>query len=76
MGNVTRIYNSIAFLCSYIIKSCTEDFFIQYSCLSPSERKRIDEAIHKEIPFFFNPNPSNRDSLCPAQVELGHLGLS
>ena len=65
MGNVTRIYNSVAFLCSYIIQSCAEDFFIQYSCLSSSECNRIDQTIRQEIPSFFGPDKSG--SLIPFQ---------
>lgn len=67
MGNVTRIYNSVAFLCSSIIQSCTEEFFIQYSCLSPSECKRIDQSIQKEIPDFFTPNPDKKEFPIPFQ---------
>ena len=45
-----RIYNIIAELCSFIISSCTEDFFVKYSCIARSERERIHLLIGQQLP--------------------------
>lgn len=44
-----KIYNLIAELCSYVIKSCTEDFFVKYSCISQSEKQRIYALIKSHV---------------------------
>lgn len=44
-----NIYNIIADLCSFIILSCTEDFFVKYSCVSRSEKRRIRELVYSKI---------------------------
>ena len=45
-----EIYNMIAELCSGIINSCEEDFFIRFSCVSNAERDRIDRIIKEKVP--------------------------
>ncbi|MBQ7158338.1 MAG: carbon-nitrogen hydrolase family protein [Treponema sp.] len=49
-----KIYNLIAELCSYIIGSCTEDFFVKYSCISNSEQKRIHTLIRGRVNGLFS----------------------
>ncbi len=44
-----NIYNIIAELCSHIINSCTEDFFVRYSCVSEDEKLRIDEVVRRKV---------------------------
>ncbi|MCR5737654.1 MAG: hypothetical protein K6G64_08405 [Eubacterium sp.] len=51
---MARIYNVIADLCAYIIESCTEDFFVMYSCLSVNERQRIEHEINDKVPILFD----------------------
>ena len=48
-----NIFNIIAELCSLIINSCTEEFFVHYSCISNAEKFRINELILEKIPVFF-----------------------
>ena len=48
-----NIYNIIAKLCSLVIGSCTEDFFVRYSCVSVSEKSRIHETVRQKIPALF-----------------------
>lgn len=45
-----NIYNVVAELCSFIIKNCSEDFFVKYSCISVDEIKRINELVSLAIP--------------------------
>ena len=40
-----KIYNIIAELCSYIISSCSEDFFVKYSCISDGEKERVSKLV-------------------------------
>ncbi|SEQ21408.1 hypothetical protein SAMN02910289_01517 [Lachnospiraceae bacterium RM5] len=47
------IFDIIAELCSYIIKTCPEDFFVKYSCLSSVQKSRIDEEIEENLSFLF-----------------------
>ncbi|MCR4735106.1 MAG: hypothetical protein K5829_08900 [Treponema sp.] len=43
------IYNIIADLCSFVIKNCSEDFFVQYSCVSLEEKERNLEYVKEFI---------------------------
>ncbi|MBQ6057376.1 MAG: carbon-nitrogen hydrolase family protein [Treponema sp.] len=47
------LYNIIAELCSYIIHSCTEDFFVQYSCVASSEKTRVENLVRSKLPVLF-----------------------
>ncbi|MBQ6781704.1 MAG: hypothetical protein IJP62_10830 [Treponema sp.] len=49
-----NIYNVIAELCSLVIGSCTEDFFVRYSCISKSEKSRINGIIYEKVPMLFS----------------------
>ncbi len=49
-----KIYNLIAELCSYVISSCTEDFFVKYSCISRSEKERIYALIDTHVTGLFS----------------------
>ncbi len=44
-----KIYNLVAELCSYVISSCTEDFFVKYSCISRSEKERIYSLVNSRV---------------------------
>ena len=48
-----NIYNTAAELCSLIINSCAEEFFVHYSCISNAEKFRINELIFESIPVLF-----------------------
>lgn len=48
-----QIYNVIAELCSDIIHSCEEDFFIRFSCVCRAEKDRIDGIIKESVPALF-----------------------
>lgn len=48
-----KIYDVVADLCSFIIKSCTEDFFVLYSCISVAEKQRIFSIVSEMLPEFF-----------------------
>jgi predicted amidohydrolase len=48
-----NIYNIIAESCSLVISSCTEDFFVKYSCVSEEEKYRINSIIRQNLPSLF-----------------------
>ena len=48
-----NIYNTVADLCSLIINSCTEEFFVHYSCISNAEKFRINELVLEKVPLLF-----------------------
>ncbi|MCR5725386.1 MAG: hypothetical protein K6G80_09910 [Treponema sp.] len=48
------IYNIIAELCSCIISSCSEDFFVKYSCLAADIRRSIRTRIADALPGLFD----------------------
>ena len=47
------LYNIVAELCSDIVNSCSEKFFVEYSCVSPAEKSRITKVVQTEIPVLF-----------------------
>ena len=47
------LYNIVAELCSDIVSSCSEKFFVEYSCVSPAEKSRIAKVVQAEIPALF-----------------------
>ena len=49
-----HIYNVVACLCSLIIRSCSEDFFVKYSCVSHGELERGLQIIKNNIPLLFD----------------------
>ncbi len=51
---MTNIFNTVAELCSFIISSCTEDFFVKYSCISFSEKMRNNEIVSSRISELFD----------------------
>ncbi len=57
-----RIYDIVAELCSFIIKSCTEDFFVLYSCISVDEKQRISSIVNNTLPEFFESQNYSRFS--------------
>ena len=48
-----NVFNIIAELCFLIISSCTEDFFVKYSCISVSEKKRINQLVRSKTERLF-----------------------
>ena len=55
-----NIYNIVAELCSLVIKSCTEDFFVRYSCFSLVEKLQIHRAVAEKIPYLFENSDSKK----------------
>ncbi len=49
-----RIYNLVASLCSFVIGSCTEDFFVRYSCISLDELNRIHALVRSRVNGLFS----------------------
>lgn len=49
-----NLYNIVAELCSVIVGSCTEEFFVKYSCVSPAEKTRIYKVVQSGVPALFN----------------------
>jgi hypothetical protein len=47
------LYNIVAELCSDIVSSCSEKFFVEYSCVSPAEKSRIYNVVQAEVPVLF-----------------------
>ncbi len=56
------IYNRLADLCSWIIRTCSEDFFVHYSCISRNEKERISRLVWERVPEFFESLNSDRIS--------------
>lgn len=44
-----KVYNIIADLCSYIIRSCDEEFFVRYSCMVPAEKDKAYTEIGNRV---------------------------
>ena len=51
---MNNIYNVVAYLCSYIINTCEEVFFVHYSCISKSEKERTRNIIKENLPQLFS----------------------
>lgn len=51
---MTRLYNIVAELCSYVINSCDERVFLEFSCVSMNERRRNYDMIRQVCPVFFD----------------------
>ena len=51
MNNTTqKLYNFIALLCSEVINSCPEEFFVNYSCISLDEKAELYSKIRNQVP--------------------------
>ena len=51
MNNTTqKLYNFIALLCSEVINSCPEEFFVNYSCISLDEKAELYSKIKNQVP--------------------------
>ena len=46
---MTNLYNIVAGLCSDIVGSCSEEFFVRYSCVSPVEKSRIYKVVQEGV---------------------------
>lgn len=51
---MNNIYNIVAELCSHVINSCSEDFFVKYSCISKQEKHRINTLVESFVPGLFD----------------------
>lgn len=49
-----NLYNHVAELCSIIVGSCSEEFFVKYSCVSPAEKARIYKVVQSGVKVLFN----------------------
>ncbi len=47
-----KIYDLIAYLCSYVISNCHEDFFVHYRCITKNEQSRIANRIQSKVPLY------------------------
>lgn len=45
-----NVYNIVADICSFVIGSCPEEFFVKYSCVSKAERARIRGIVEAAAP--------------------------
>ena len=50
---MANIYNIVAEICSCIVGSCSEEFFVKYSCVSPDEKSRIVQLVREGVPALF-----------------------
>lgn len=48
------LYNIVAELCSIIVSSCSEEFFVRYSCVSPAEKSRIYKVMQSKLSLLFD----------------------
>ena len=76
-----NVYNIIAELCANIVSSCTEKFFVEYSCISPDERNRVYGVVRAGIPALFEDadsdgEPSVRELLQGDLTESFYENLS
>ena len=60
-----NIYNIVAELCSLVIQSCTEDFFVRYSCFSIEEKRQIYKSVAEKIPCLFDNSGSQKIEIRP-----------
>ena len=52
-----NLYNIVAELCATIVNSCSEEFFVRYSCVSPAEKKRIYKEVQAGVGSLFLAKP-------------------
>ena len=50
---MSNLYNIVAELCSKIVNSCSEDFFVKYSCIAPAEKSRIYGVVQASLGILF-----------------------
>ena len=64
-----NLYNIVAELCSTVVSSCSEDFFVRYSCVSPAEQARIYKVVQLGEPTLIDENePSMARKLTSSDV--------
>lgn len=51
---MTELYNIVAELCSYVVNSCGERVFLEFSCVSMNERRRNYNIIKEACPILFD----------------------
>ena len=68
-----NIYDNVADLCSFVIRSCTEDFFVKYSCISPAERDRAAALVQAEVGELFQETPLGPSRYKIRQIESQDL---
>ena len=52
-----NLYNIVAELCASIVNSCSEEFFVRYSCVSPAEKRRIYKEVQASVGTLFLTKP-------------------
>ena len=52
-----NLYNIVAELCASIVNSCSEEFFVRYSCVSPAEKRRIYKEVQASVGTLFLAKP-------------------
>ena len=52
-----NLYNIVAELCATIVNSCSEEFFVRYSCVSPAEKRRIYKEVQASVGTLFLAKP-------------------
>ena len=50
---MSNLYNIVAELCSSIVRYCSEEFFVKYSCVSPTEKRRIYDVARAGLRGLF-----------------------
>ncbi|MEE1305549.1 MAG: hypothetical protein U0K68_10450 [Agathobacter sp.] len=51
LDNVTDLYNIIAILCQYIVRSNNKNYLVRYGCISTLEKKRVKQEIEFATPL-------------------------
>ena len=48
-----NLYNIVAELCSKLVNTCSEEFFVKYSCIAPAEKNRIYGVVQAGVGTLF-----------------------
>ncbi len=58
MGTVisgkVKIYNVLADMCSYIVRTQAKNYLVRYSCISTEEKSRVEDIIQSRTPLQLN----------------------
>ena len=72
---MSNLYNIVAELCSSIVRYCSEEFFVKYSCVSPTEKRRIYDVVRAGLGGLFQEGETpvvhelSSDDLTPAFLD-------
>ena len=73
--SMSNLYNIVAELCSSIVRYCSEEFFVKYSCVSPTEKRRIYDVVRAGLGGLFQEGETpvvhelSSDDLTPAFLD-------